>query len=158
MPRKSFGNVLLIAAVLSLGAVTSTPRMATAEERPYMAGVDLLAVGFPCGVYAGSGTATHLGAITESGSYCVLEFVGPGLARLAGEGTQTAANGDKLMFEFNEIANFNTVPFTAVGTFTITGGTGRFAGATGGGTFNTTGTVLEVGFALHINYTGTITY
>ena len=56
------------------------------------------------------------------------------------------------MFVVDE--DFNTVPFTAIGTFTITGGTGRFEGATGGGTFDTIGLFLDEGWDSASNTTG----
>ncbi len=49
-------------------------------------------------------------------------------------------------------------PLTGAATFTITGGTGRFAGATGGGTFASTGTAAGDTFDLGIEYTGAISY
>lgn len=134
-------------------------RASAAEERPFKAEIEGLGVGVPCGVVSEApGTASHFGNIVQSGIYCGLEFVGPGLLHLAGEGTQTAANGDGITFTFDEIVDFNTVPFTAEGTFIITGGTGRFAGATGGGTFHTIGTLLGETFTLNIKYEGTISY
>lgn len=161
MLRKTLRNALLIAAALSVGAMALSPNVAFAEKhpsRPYKATIEGLAVGFPCGVYAASGKAAHLGKITESGTYCAGEPVGPGLFPLSGEGTQVAANGDTLTYTFEEIVDFSTEPFTAFGIFTITGGTGRFAGATGGGTFTTVGMFLDEGLGLSIEFEGTIAY
>ena len=92
--------------------------MAVAKELPYKAMIEAVAEGFPMGVYGASGNASHLGRITESGSYTA-EFVGPGLAHNVGEGTQIAANGDTLTFV--EIVDFTVEPFSANGTFSITG-------------------------------------
>jgi hypothetical protein len=159
MRLKSFGNIVVIAIALFVGAMALTPNVAMAKERPYKATMEYLAMGFPDGIYAGSGNATHLGRTTESGSYTVVEFVGPGLAHLTGEGTQVAANGDTLSYTFDEIVDFNVEPFTAVGSFTITGGTGRFEGATGGGSFDTIGVFLRSGaLGLSIEYEGKIDY
>jgi hypothetical protein len=102
---------------------------------------------FPMGCHFeghGEGVALHLGKIitTDIGTF-------PN-----GEGTVVAANGDLLTFASN---NFT-------GTMTITGGTGRFAGATGSltGAFTVVGTpvfgdgVVKTSVTWHLE--GTITY
>ena len=71
----------------------------------------------------GSGNATHLGAFRRV-EHIVL---GPDGA-ISGDITFTAANGDQLTANF--VGGF-TSDTTASGTYTITGGTGRFANATG---------------------------
>ena len=106
--------------------------------------IEAVAEGFPTGVYGASGNALHLDRVIESGSYNP-GFVVPGLAHNVVEGTQIAANGDTLSFTFDEIVDVNVEPFTGNGTFSITGGTGRFKGATGGGTFATLGEFLADG-------------
>jgi len=146
----------LVALILMLAPAVA--RSAEDQSRPFTANIAVVGTGFPCGTYTATGTATHLGAITESGTYCVVEILGPGLVHLAGEGTQTGSNGDSLSFTFDEVANFNVNPLTAAGTFAVTGGTGRFTNATGGGTFATTGTASGDTFTLNITYTGAITY
>jgi hypothetical protein len=50
-----------------------------------------------------------------------------------GSVTITAANGDTVTFDYSGILNAGTGEGT--GNYTITAGTGRFAGATGQGTF-----------------------
>jgi len=94
------------------------------------------------GTYAGSGepplvsvhveaqgNATHLGRFTFDSQHVVnfVDLTGAGTAEL------TAANGDKLMTNLTGIATPQDTPgvFFIVETLTITGGTGRFAGATG---------------------------
>jgi hypothetical protein len=47
--------------------------------------------------------------------------------------TITAANGDKLTFNYT--GNLHLDTHEGAGTFVFTGGTGRFANAIGGGTF-----------------------
>ena len=94
------------------------------------------------GTYAGSGepplvsvhveaqgNATQLGRFTFDSQHVVnfVDLTGAGTAEL------TAANGDKLTTNLTGIATPQDTPgvFFIVETLTITGGTGRFAGATG---------------------------
>lgn len=76
-----------------------------------------------------SGNATHLGRFTMDYSHRV------NLLTLAGTGTAvfTAANGDTLTTSVEGTATPTSSPtaFTVLETHTVTGGTGRFAGATG---------------------------
>ena len=148
-----------MAGALFFGAMTLVSSVAAAGEQPFKATIEAQAVGFPVGVYDSVGIASGMGRITESGNYRFVQYVQPGVAYLEGAGTQTAANGDTISFTFNEIVNFNLQPFKAAGIFTITGGTGRFATASGGGTFATSGvfrSAVELG--LSIEYNGTIRY
>ncbi len=80
----------------------------------------------------GEGTATHLGRYTSSAS-AVVTFTSEG-AVFDGGGTFTAANGDELVFTYTGDFFPGPVP-SGVGTYEIDGGTGRFDGATGSGTF-----------------------
>jgi hypothetical protein len=82
-------------------------------------------------IIQGAGIASHLG-LSDSASFDeVVDFTTPGDASLTGTLTLTAANGDKLVGQMNATARVidNVVHFE--GTLTFTGGTGRFAGATG---------------------------
>jgi hypothetical protein len=56
-----------------------------------------------------------------------------GIAPGRGCVTFTAANGDTLTFDYE--GQLNAMTGDGSGRFTITGGTGRFSGATGGGNF-----------------------
>lgn len=78
--------------------------------------------------YESSGHLSHLGAVTNTGVQTI-SFVGDTI-RFTGTGTTVASNGDELFTTFSGTA---TVTSTAAATTvnTITGGTGRFAGATG---------------------------
>jgi hypothetical protein len=152
-------NIPVLASALFFGAAALAPSVAAAGEHVYKATIEAQAVGFPAGAYNSTGIASGLGTITESGTYQFVQYVRPGVAYLEGAGTQVASNGDTISFTFSEIVNFNVQPFKAAGLFTITGGTGRFATATGGGTFATSGvfrSAIELG--LSIEYSGTIRY
>jgi hypothetical protein len=84
-----------------------------------------------------SGVGGHLGRWTGEGN---LEDVDFDLGSVSGTATLVAANGDQLFVTFSASWEPSTgggeQPLTGVGnvTVTFTGGTGRFAGATGGAT------------------------
>lgn len=82
---------------------------------------------------AGRGQATYLGRFSISQSHC-LNPQSP-LAFTGGTLVATAANGDLLYGTYGGAFVPTGAPgvFTVVGSFTITGGTGRFARATGSG-------------------------
>jgi hypothetical protein len=157
MRLHSIYKMPIIAIALFFGALTLAPTLAVAGERPFKATIEALAVGFPEGVYEAAGIGSGLGKITEAGTYRSVQYVRPGVSYLEGTGTQTATNGDTISFTFHEIVDFNVEPFTAASLFTITGGTEKFAKASGGGTFAASGTsVSEAELALSIEFTGTI--
>jgi hypothetical protein len=81
---------------------------------------------------------THLGKTTgTSTGIATLDFGNPcegeGSATVTnvGSGVFTAANGDELWLDFENTLCFGPSESALTGTQTITGGTGRFAGATG---------------------------
>ena len=99
------------------------------------------------------GTATHLGRYTSAGSF----LVDLTSASAGGPGHMVAANGDQLFFTGSGQATPTGVPgeLSITDTSTITGGTGRFEGATGsfsGVRLLDTTTGLSAG-----SFTGTIT-
>ncbi len=76
---------------------------------------------------AGTGEATHLGRFTLTAEFTVTSPP----PRASGTATWTAANGDEI---FTTLVGVGVVTFpvlAVVETHTITGGTGRFAGAAG---------------------------
>ena len=77
-----------------------------------------------------TGEATHLGRFTMEASMCRYE------TSYDGFGTIVAANGDALTFVFGNgrIHAIEGPIIVSRDDFTFTGGTGRFASATGGGT------------------------
>lgn len=80
----------------------------------------------------GQGNALHLGRITtEALDETVNLLTGEGVARHE----LTAANGDKVLVDFHFLAIPDGPGLAVEGTWTIAGGTGRFAGATGAGTY-----------------------
>jgi hypothetical protein len=81
--------------------------------------------------FALTGNATHLGRFTVTGPHRVNLAATPATA--VGTFEFTAANGDTLRASFTGLGTPTATPGIAsiVETATITGGTGRFAGATG---------------------------
>lgn len=77
-----------------------------------------------------SGNSSHMGRITGTATEVLFA---PDYESFTVEATQVAANGDKLFLTYQ--GDFIDVDGDSVGTFEITGGTGRFAGASGSGTF-----------------------
>ena len=104
-------------------------------------------------VPTGSGTATHLGQWTTTGTVKYTPD-NNGVLHSSGEATLTAANGDKLYFQVDGILD----PIAGVdqGVFYFVGGTGRFEGASGSANFVVTINPLTGGFELtavgKINY------
>ncbi|HET7038070.1 MAG TPA: hypothetical protein VFI42_20520 [Thermomicrobiaceae bacterium] len=96
--------------------------------------------GYACAAFGGSGQVTHLGKTSESGTtmFDAVAFIGSETHCAAenGANTLTAANGDQLFITFSGMVCATSPDFSSghdTLTFTIVGGTGRFAGASGGG-------------------------
>ncbi len=129
--------------------------------------------GVPFGIansgYFLHGTATHLGLINSGTSIgldgsCNLDGTTFILATTTA-GQMVAANGDKITYTGNDAIDLNNVIFNGgttaaiTGLWTITGGTGRFAGATGSFQINGTVNVAAAGGpTFSITGEGTITY
>jgi hypothetical protein len=91
------------------------------------------ALSAPPAHFEGGGPVTHMGNTTQAGTLMLV----PKDARFfygQGSVTITAANGDTVSFDYFGL--LDSMTGEGPGTFTFTGGTGRFAGATGGGTFS----------------------
>jgi hypothetical protein len=100
------------------------------------------------------GQATHLGLVTWASEELAV-FTGPNELKVKGTFTLTGANGDKVFGRYRTIGTV-TFPFGEFkGPFVITGGTGRFANATGGGTIRGLGR-LEPPFEIVGSLSGTI--
>ena len=127
---------LVAAFALSLASVS-----AVAAETPFKGkvnAVETVKVAFPTLSVTrnGSGTATHLGKFTE---HITLQVDIP-TAHATGVATFTAANGDTLTATVEGQATPTTTSgvVSIVEAYTITGGTGRFADATGSFTLKMT--------------------
>jgi len=133
MKRSLLMKFLVLTLTLLVGSLA-----VTATERPFSLNGTGIAVpildgnGNVVGAEpTGSGNATHLGMFTNTGQVSFTpDPSNPNILRPAGGGVFTAANGDKLNFVIVSGALDLT---TGIGTgdFAFTGGTGRFANATG---------------------------
>jgi hypothetical protein len=75
------------------------------------------------------GYLTHFGGFTGEFSY--LAVASPAAIVLTGTATLTNTDGEQLFLTASIVELGTAYPMTVVGTLTVTGGTGRFAGATG---------------------------
>jgi hypothetical protein len=132
----AFGLALAIAALVPAAAVAKEG----GTDRPIkgrMSGISVGSLAAGKGTADERGVATHLGRFTFHGDVYVTGFTPPNIAYLGGTFTFKAANGDRLRGTFTETATLvGPAPgqFTGhTGTFvsTFTGGTGRFAHASG---------------------------
>jgi hypothetical protein len=135
MKRHSLVASLALAALAVLGLAGP---LAAGEQVPFRGRLEgsftsTLIPGNPPIVSAfveGTGNATHLGRFRFANQHQV------NLATrfLTGSYTLIAANGDRLFANFSGQASATPTPgvLAVVETVTISGGTGRFAGATGG--------------------------
>jgi len=133
MKRQSYG-FKLVAAVLTAATLigTATAAKPMAPFKGQSTGV-VTTLGFDpdLGIVSthseGQGEATHLGSFTVTGDVSVYVFTPTGIA--IGNWTYVTASGDKLFAHM--IGSGGGDPLHGIGTFTITGGTGRFRGASG---------------------------
>jgi hypothetical protein len=84
----------------------------------------------------GEGNATHLGRFAWYSEFTITQNLATGVGTATGHAVLTAANGDQLYATFTGTGVVAGGVATVVETYTITGGTGRFAGATGSFTMN----------------------
>lgn len=128
--RRVIGRVsIAFAALVLIGVAASEGSAQIVPSRFKSEGLVALD-GSGC-IIALVGQASHLGRFSSQG--CT-PAVGPfidGVAPFAGSITTTAVNGDMIFQDAVGTIDINSVPWVADGTFTITGGTGRFVGVSG---------------------------
>jgi hypothetical protein len=134
-------TILSLFTVLVLSAMTAR----ASQNLPFRLG-DEGTIAFPSpgtATTAGTGNANQMGRIRSTGN---LTIVGqPSCGNGSGfavemQDTFTAANGDRLMTAITmQLCPIAEGIYHGVGTYVVTGGTGRFASATGSGVFDGTG-------------------
>ena len=129
---------MVVATAVSLASIAAS---AVAAETPFKGTVNADETVVPSPPTAsltrdGTGTATYLGKYTE---HITMQIFLPTLSS-TGTATFTAANGDTLTATVLGQATPTTTPgvLSIVEVYTITGGTGRFADATGTFTLHST--------------------
>jgi hypothetical protein len=131
MKRYHFVASLALTALVVVGFAKALPAGALVPFKGSFDG-DVTVVPAPPSLFAtvdATGHATHLGQFTLK----IPHLVNPGNGTAHGFYTFTAADGDEVFAEFWGNATTTDVfgVLSIVETATITGGTGRFAGATG---------------------------
>jgi hypothetical protein len=171
------GPAGLAPGLVALAALGLAPRPASAGDPvpfdSYATGTFTLAVD-AAGVgdlrFAGAAVASHLGLSAVDGHSVTTPSPTDPLCSIIDEDhdavTLTAADGDELYLSNSgeECLDFSIPGRTFIrgsGTFRVTGGTGRFAGATGTGTFEVVAEVTGFGPAgptgtFDLRFTGTI--
>ena len=147
-----------VAAALVVATLGAMPALAQ-DQKPWSAAfAGSAAFTSPTtAVYQGSGDVKHLGGSTVAGT---VTAVGP--APCDGFAAQhtvtiTASSGDQLFISVTATAcTEGTNQYHGFGSYTITGGTGRFAGATGNGAMDGHCDFNAGTFTLTFN--GTISY
>jgi hypothetical protein len=144
MTRKRLMLVLLVTMVIPLGAVgirAISVSAAGAQETPFRGSYSGTAAFTSATTitFSGTGIATHLGNGANEGHVVV---TGPesscpgGIANINYE-TLTAANGDTLLLTSYDVAcPISPGVLHGTGHWVVTGGTGRFSGASGQGTID----------------------
>jgi len=171
MPLQSFPfRRLIVAAALAAAVLPATART---DEQPFEATIDLhetlaFTGALPCmfiGSLNGTGVASYLGQVSAAAQDCVNPVPTASgapafsFASTAPGAVFTTASGEKLYATYGGLLLPRTgAPHAVKGIFTITGGTGEYAGATGDGTI--TG-VEEINMAMQtgsgrVSFTGTI--
>jgi hypothetical protein len=150
---------LLVGLVAALAvSLASVAVSAAAAERPFKGTVNAVETGTIVGptrflVRDGGGTATHLGKYTE---HITMQINLP-TRHSMGAATFTAANGDTLTATVDGQATpASPGVLSIVEVYTVTGGTGRFADATG--TFTMESTVNQATGLSSGTFSGAIDY
>jgi hypothetical protein len=132
----TLGALLALLAVAPHGVAAKSlvPFHATTKENVTVVPCD---PNFLCISIRGSGHATHLGKISESANFAIdlANPPKPGCNTNSGTMTLSGANGDSISLALHGTGCFTSpTTQTIVGSYIVTGGTGRFRGASGSGT------------------------
>ena len=135
---RGIGGAAAAALVIATLLVGSGPAGATSAEVPFRAEAEghIAPTSETTTAWSGTGLATHLGTVAGAGSIAITggdESCPGGLANVH-TATLTAADGATLTLTSSDVAcPVSAHEFQGSGHWTVTGGTGRFAGVTGSG-------------------------
>src|SRR6267143_1235689 len=158
-------RLVLIPAVLAVMVLAAFPAVFATHSTPFngsFSGSFALTSSGTKATITGSGVREHMGETSFAASSTI---TGPAASCEHGftateQETFTAANGDKVFTSSNDVlcpTSANT--FQITGSWTITGGTGRFEDASGTGTFHALGVMTSsTSGTFSLTATGTITY
>jgi hypothetical protein len=145
--RRRLLSLTALAAMLTVGLITAGAGAAnaatssTARPVPFADAVagTVTATGATTLALAGSGLATPLGTFRYAGTVTITSPAGATVLTDVLTETLTAANGDSITVHCAETATpiGNTGVLHGVDHWTVTGGTGKYAHATGSGTGDT---------------------
>ena len=132
-------TILLLLTALSLTTITAS----ASQNLPFRLGDEgtITFTSQSTATTAGTGNATLLGRVRSEGNLAIVGVAscGEGFA-VEMQDTFTAANGDRVMTAITmQLCPIAPGIYHGVGTYIVTGGTGRFGGATGSGVFDGTG-------------------
>jgi hypothetical protein len=135
---------IVLAAGALLTLLAAVPQGAAAQDIvPFRATTRETVVVIPCdpNVFCisttGSGHATQLGKISESANFSIdlVNTPAPGCNLATGTMTLTGETGDSISLSLKGTGCYtSSTTQTILRSFVVTGGTGRFSGATGSGT------------------------
>jgi hypothetical protein len=112
------------------------------------------------GTISGTGQATHMGKVSITSRDCITFMSATTFTFGSTELVLIAANGDKISATYTGTFEIEDGVGVITGTYTITGGSGRFSGATGRGTVQGLETLNPTTFQGQgqVQLTGTISY
>jgi len=137
--RKGTGSLALAAAVTLAAAGSASAATPPLPFAAVFAGTAAITSPYTT-EFHGLGAASLLGAVTTLGEVQITGITNDvcvgGVANINVE-TLTAINGDQLVVTSNDVAcPVASNRYHGTGAWTVTGGTGRYAGARGSGTFD----------------------
>lgn len=166
MTLKRISAAVVVAGMLAAFVVTGSVGVSASGTVPFSATLighaNPAPTADPCvlnNTEGGSGTAVHMGAVAWASAETVNFCTNQAGADVAGEFVFTAANGDQLAGRYVTLAHPDVAAgqITFNGTWKVTVGTGRFAGAVGEGTLSGQGS-LAPPFDVSATFIGAIAY
>jgi hypothetical protein len=140
--------LLAVLALTAVALVLSATAANAANERPLKATVEMCRYGYegPYQLYVGAGTVPHCGY--------TLHYAAVDLSVITGTVTVYSNDVDSFVIEFDQ--EWDDARQLCLGTYTIIGGTGKFADAGGSGRIMTKA-IADYPWVV-VDYEGTISY